>query len=88
MIEYIRADYKSHKLRMLAECVGMVLSVAVALLLAVTTPNPPMLYAYIGWNLASSLLMTCSFHRGSVGLGTMYLVFLVIDTVGLVRTIL
>jgi len=85
--EYIRADYQAHKVRMVAECLGMVISVGVALLLALTTPYPPMLLAYLGWNLASTLLLLCAWHRGSVGLMVLYGMFLVIDTMGLIRTL-
>lgn len=85
--QFILADWQSHKLRLAAEACGVSLSIGIALVLAWTTPNPPMLVCYAGWNLASVLLVLSSYSRGSVGLTVLYGAFLLIDTVGLVRTV-
>lgn len=87
MIDWIRQDYRAHKVRMILELMGMILALSVSLLLALTTPNPPMLYAYIGWMLSAMLLGGCSWHRGSLGLTVTYLGFLVIDGCGLMHTL-
>ncbi len=87
MIEFIKQDFRSHALRATMEILGMVLGVGVSLLLAVTTPNPPMIYAYVGWLLSAVLLGGCSYHRGSVGLAVTYAAYLVIDGIGMLRTL-
>lgn len=86
-LAYITTDYHSHRIRFCAEMIGMALSVGVSILLAMTTPYPPMLLCYIGWMIASCLLAGASYSRGSVGLGTLYACFLVIDGIGLLRTL-
>lgn len=87
MIEYIRNDFKSHALRATLEIIGMLFGVGVSVLLAFTTPEPPMVEAYIGWLIGAILLGGCSWHRGSVGLALTYAAYLVIDGIGLLRTL-
>lgn len=87
MIDYIYKDFQSHALRASLEVIGMLIGVGMSILLAVTTPYPPMLYAYIGWLISAALLGLCSWHRGSFGLATTYACYLVIDGIGLARTI-
>jgi hypothetical protein len=86
--DFIKADYESHKLRLCAEGLGLLVSVAVGILLAWTTPHPPMLVCYSLWLLASVLLVSTSWHRGSFGLTALYGSFLVIDGIGFIRTLL
>jgi hypothetical protein len=88
ILAFARTDFQSHRVRWCAEFLGMVLSVGVAGLLALTTPYPPLLLCYIGWLGASGLLVTTSYHRGSFGMTALYTLFLVIDSLGLVRTLL
>ena len=86
--DWIRQDYNSHPLRLTAEVLGMTISIAVALVLMLTTPFPPMLVCYILWEVASLLLVSAAYSRGSLGLTLLYAGFLVIDALGLIRTVL
>jgi len=52
------------------------------------SPNPPMFAAYIFFLIASALLMTCAISRKSVGISLMYLLYLGIDGVGFIKTLL
>lgn len=88
MIDFIMKDYESHKLRLVLEVIGMLLGAGASVLLAATTPHPPMIYAYIMWLFSALLLSTCSWHRGSVGLTVLYLAYLVIDGIGCYRTLI
>lgn len=85
---FIRNDYESHPLRLCAEVIGMVLSVAVSVLLALTTPYPPMLICYSLWMIASVLLLGAAASRRSVGFALLYAGFLIIDGIGLIRTVI
>lgn len=87
MTQYIIEDFKLNWLRATVEMVGMILALGVSLLLALTTPTPPMLYAYIGWLLSAVCLGACSWHRGSTGLTMTYAGFLVLDGYGFFKTI-
>lgn len=87
MLDYIRRDFQSHRLRALCESLGMLVAVSVSILLATTTPTVPLIPCYVGWVVSAMLLGACSWHRGSVGLAATYSAFLVIDTIGLLRTL-
>ena len=88
MIDFIKADWQGHPKRLVAEVLGMSLSLLVALIIMVTTPVPPMLLCYLLWEAASLLLVSASISRGSLGFSLLYGGFLLIDFVGLVRTLL
>lgn len=88
MIHFIQRDWKAHKVRLCAETLGMTVSLLVALIIMVTTPFPPMLLCYVLWELASALLLGSAMSRGSVGFSCLYGGFLVIDLIGLIRTVL
>jgi len=87
-LEFIKTDYTSHPVRHVAEVIGMLIGLAVAVVIAVTTPAPPLLGCYILWNVASVLLLCASYSRGSFGLMALYGGFLIIDSVGLIRTLM
>jgi hypothetical protein len=87
MISFIQNDWHSHKIRLGAEALGMCISLGVALIIMVTTPLPPMILCYVLWELASALLVSASYSRGSLGLTALYSGFLVIDLIGLIRTV-
>ena len=87
-LDFIRADYHSHKFRLCAEVLGMVISLIVAVIIAMTTPLPPMLWCYTLWMIASTLLVGASISRHSTGFVALYGSFLIIDGIGLLRTIL
>ena len=88
MISFIQNDWRSHKIRLCAETLGMAVSLGVAVIIMLTTPLPPMMLCYLLWELASALLLGSAMSRGSVGFSFLYGGFLVIDFVGLIRTVL
>lgn len=85
---FIAADWRAHKYRVCAEVTGMLLSLLVAIVIAFTTPNPPLLLCYVLWEMASMLLVSAAVSRRSLGLTVLYGGFLVIDCIGLIRTVL
>jgi hypothetical protein len=80
-------DMKDHPVRGGLEVMGMVLSITVALVIMMTTPWPPMVWCYLGWNAASLCLLYGAVSRGSMGFSVLYALFLCIDTIGLWRTL-
>ena len=88
VIPFIQSDWQAHKVRLCAETLGMSISLMVALIIMMTTPFPPMILCYLLWELASALLLGSAISRGSVGFSFLYAGFLVIDCVGLLRTLL
>ncbi len=86
--QFIIADYQSHRFRLAAEVVGLVIALVVSVTFAWTTPYPPLLACYVLWLISAAILAATSWHRGSFGLTALYGSFLVIDGIGFIRTLL
>tara|TARA_B100000902_G_scaffold187535_1_gene179569 strand:+ start:41 stop:331 length:291 start_codon:yes stop_codon:yes gene_type:complete len=87
-LEWIKEDYKSNPKRFYAEVIGMASNVVAALILMWYSPNPPMFIAYIFFLIATFFLMYGAWSRKSFGFTVMYLVYLGIDGIGFIKTIL
>lgn len=88
VVNWIQEDYQSNKLRFIAEITGMTSNLMASLILMWYSPNPPMFWAYIFFLIASVLLMGAAFSRKSLGFTLMYLVYLGIDGVGFLKTLI
>ena len=88
ILKWIIEDYKSKPIRFVTEVSGMIFNLMAALILMWYSPNPPMFWAYIFFLLASVLLMSAAFSRKSFGFTFMYIVYLAIDGIGFLKTLL
>ena len=84
-IDWIKNDYKSHRVRFCVEVIAWVLSIACALTMALTVPNPPLKYLYIPWVASTLMYAGCAFSRRSFGMLANYFLLFVIDLTALVR---
>ena len=84
-IDWIKNDYKSHRVRFCVEVIAWVLSIACALTMAFTVPNPPLKYLYIPWVASTLMYAGCAFSRRSFGMLANYFLLFVIDLTALVR---
>ena len=82
---WIQEDYRSYPLRFAAEFVAWILSVAVAITMALTLPNPPFLWIYPAFIVTCSMLAWAAWTRQSFGMLANYLLMISIDSVGLIR---
>lgn len=82
---WIQEDYRSYPLRFAAEFAAWVLSVMVAITMAVTLPNPPFYWIYPAFIVTCSMLAWAAWTRQSFGMLANYLLMICIDSVGLVR---
>ena len=87
-IEWIKEDYKSNPFRFICEVIGMFSNLIASLILMWYSPNPPMFIAYIFFLVATCFLMYGAFSRKSFGFTEMYLVYLAIDGIGFIKTLL
>ena len=87
-LEWIKEDYRSNPKRFVCEVIGMASNVVAALILMWYSPNPPMFIAYIFFLIATVFLMYGAFSRKSFGFTVMYLVYLCIDGIGFIKTLL
>ena len=84
-IDWIKNDYKDHKLRFCLEVTAWVLSVGCALTMALTVPNPPLKFLYIPWVCSTLTYAWCAYSRRSFGMLANYFLLFVIDFTALVR---
>tara|TARA_A100001388_G_scaffold174071_1_gene130136 strand:- start:1059 stop:1376 length:318 start_codon:yes stop_codon:yes gene_type:complete len=87
-LQWIKEDFKSNPKRFCYEVIGMLSNLIASLILMWYSPNPPMFVAYIFFLIATCFLMYGAWSRRSFGFTLMYLVYLGIDGVGFIKTIL
>ena len=87
-LQWIKEDFKSNPKRFCYEVIGMLSNLIASLIHMWYSPNPPMFVAYIFFLIATCFLMYGAWSRRSFGFTLMYLVYLGIDGVGFIKTIL
>ena len=84
-IQWIKDDFKSHRVRFIIELLAWAISVGCSLTMAVTVPNPPLLAMYPIWITGCALYAWAAWTRRSFGMLANYILLTSIDTVGLIR---
>lgn len=87
-IRWIRDDWNSNKFRFIVEVLAWAISIGCAITMALTVPNPPLLYMYPVWILGCALYAWAAYTRKSVGMLANYLLLVTIDIVGLIRMLI
>jgi hypothetical protein len=85
---WIKEDYRSNQLRFCFEVLAWAISIGCSLTMALTVPNPPLLYMYPVWITGCAIYAGCAYSRGSFGMLANYILLTTIDSVGLIRMIL
>jgi len=86
--DWIRDDFKSNRLRFLVELLAWAISIGCSITMAVTVPNPPLLYLYPVWIAGCAMYAWDAYTRKSFGMLANYILLTFIDTVGLVRMLM
>lgn len=84
-LDWIKEDYTSHKSRFYLEVLAWAISIGCSLTMAITVPNPPLLFMYPVWITGCAIYAWCAYSRRSFGMLANYILLTTIDTVGLVR---
>ena len=85
---WIRDDYKTYPVRFAVEIVAWAVSIGCSITMAITVPNPPLLYMYPIWITGCAMYAWASYTRKSFGMLANYILLVSIDMVGLTRMIL
>ena len=85
IFDWIKQDYKSHRLRFCLEVLAWAISIGCSLTMAITVPNPPLLALYPVWITGCAIYAGCAYSRRSFGMLANYLLLTTIDTIGLIR---
>ena len=88
VINFIKNDWKSNRLRLIGECIAMVCNIGSAVTLAITIHDPNMYMVYGLFLIASFILIFCAYSRKSFVFMTLYILFVIIDGTGLTRLFL
>lgn len=85
--EWIRDDYRTYPLRFCIELLAWLLSIGCSFVMAITVPNPPLIFMYPFWMFGCSLYAWAAYSRKSFGMLANYALLMSIDSVGLIRMI-
>lgn len=88
IFDWIRNDYKSHRIRFCFEVLAWAISIGCSLTMAITVPTPPLLALYPVWIAGCAIYAGCAYSRGSFGMLANYILLTTIDTVGLIRMLI
>jgi hypothetical protein len=86
--DWIRSDFSSHPLRFGVELFAWLLSIGCSITMALTVPNPPLIYLYPVWICGCAMYSWAAFSRKSFGMLANYLLLTTIDMVGLMRMLI
>lgn len=86
--DWIRADWTSNPLRLLAETYNAFTALATAVIFALMAPNVPYEITYPLWLSGTFLMIFCGISRGSFGVVVMSVIMTIIDTYGYIRFLL
>ena len=84
-LEWIKDEYKSHRIRFLIELLAWGISIGCSITMALTVPTPPLLALYPVWIFGCALYGWAAYTRRSFGMLANYCLLTTIDTVGLIR---
>ena len=83
--DWIKDDFKSNRIRFVAELLAWIISIGCSITMALTVPNPPLLALYPVWITGCAIYAWASYTRKSFGMLVNYLLLVSIDFVGLIR---
>ena len=84
-LKWIKDDYRTHPFRFAIELFAWAISIGCSITMAITVPNPPLLFLYPVWISGCALYAWAAFSRKSFGMLANYLLLVTIDSIGLIR---
>lgn len=88
MLTWVSDDFKSYPFRFCVEIFAWMVSVGCSITMALTVPNPPLIYIYPCWIIGCSMYAWAAFSRRSFGMLANYMLLMCIDIVGLTRMLI
>ena len=84
---FAKKDFKEWPLRFCLELLAWVLSIGCSITMALTVPNPPLLWLYPFWITGCAIYGWAAWTRGSFGMIANYALLVSIDLIGITRMI-
>jgi hypothetical protein len=88
IFDWIKNDWRSNRIRFIVELLAWGISISCSITMALTVPNPPLLFLYPVWITGCGLYAWASFSRKSFGMLANYFLLVTIDFIGLTRMLL
>ena len=85
--DWIKDDFASNRFRFCVELLAWAISIGCSITMALTVPNPPLLYLYPIWIVGCGLYAWAAWTRKSFGMLANYMLLVTIDSVGLIRMV-
>lgn len=82
---FAEKDYRSWPFRFVVEVLAWVISIGLAIFMAITLPNSPWVPMYVLWISGHIMYLWAAWTRGSFGMLANYLLLTAIDSVALIR---
>jgi len=83
--DWIKDDFKSNRIRFVAELLAWAISIGCSITMALTVPYPPLLALYPVWITGCAIYAWAAYTRKSFGMLANYMLLVCIDMVGLIR---
>lgn len=87
-LRWIKDDWNSNKFRFIVELIAWAISIGCSITMALTVPNPPLLFLYPVWIAGCAMYAWAAWTRRSFGMLANYMLLVTIDAVGLVRMLI
>lgn len=86
-LSWIKDDWRSNRTRFIVETLAWAISIGCSITMALTVPNPPLIFLYPVWITGCAMYGWAAYTRKSFGMLANYLLLTTIDTIGLMRMI-
>lgn len=88
VFQWIKEDWQSNRARFIVEILAWIISIGCSLTMALTVPNPPLIFLYPTWITGCAMYAWAAYSRRSFGMLANYVLLVSIDIVGLIRLVL
>lgn len=85
LVKWISEDFKTNPFRFAIEILAWAISIGCSIAMAITVPNPPLIYLYPLWIVGCALYAWAAYTRNSFGMIANYILLVTIDSIGLIR---
>jgi hypothetical protein len=88
VVSWIKEDWQSNRARFIVEIMAWIISIGCSLVMALTVPNPPLIFLYPTWITGCAMYAWAAYTRRSFGMLANYVLLVTIDIIGLFRLVI
>ena len=88
VVSWIKEDWQSNRARFIVEIMAWIISIGCSLVMALTVPNPPLIFLYPTWITGCAMYAWAAYSRRSFGMLANYVLLVTIDIIGLFRLVI